>query len=174
MVTRVQVLIDRRLSYELLLQSKTEKEIEGERLAAENESSARLRWVYEAIGLAVTAHKVGTLLRWSCGTRTFPLSQSSKAPCSGGSMHPITNKVLQTERMMLRQMERGDVDVALMGIFSDPVAMRYYPTPRAARRRRSGCAGCKRAIEITASASGWQYPKTRASSWDSAASPCRR
>jgi ribosomal-protein-alanine N-acetyltransferase len=45
-------------------------------------------------------------------------------------MHPITNKVLQTERMMLRQMERGDVDVALMGIFSDPVAMRYYPNTK--------------------------------------------
>ena len=37
MVTRVQVLIDRRLSYELLLQSKTEKKIEGERLARERE-----------------------------------------------------------------------------------------------------------------------------------------
>jgi RimJ/RimL family protein N-acetyltransferase len=32
--------------------------------------------------------------------------------------------------MMLRQMERGDVDVALMGIFSDPVAMRYYPNTK--------------------------------------------
>ena len=53
---------------------KTEKEIEGERLAAENERSARLRWVYEAIGLAVTAHKDGTLLlRWSCGTRSLPV-----------------------------------------------------------------------------------------------------
>jgi [ribosomal protein S5]-alanine N-acetyltransferase len=41
-------------------------------------------------------------------------------------MHPITNKVLQTERMVLRQMEMDDVD-DLMGIFSDPVAMRYYP-----------------------------------------------
>ena len=81
MVTRVQVLIDRRLSYELLLQSKTEKEIEGERLAAENESSARLRWVYEAIGLAVTAHKVGTLLlRWSCGTRTLPVVTGFESP----------------------------------------------------------------------------------------------
>ena len=53
---------------------KTEKKIEGERLAAENERSARLCWVYEAIGLAVTAHKDGTLLlRWSCGTRSLPV-----------------------------------------------------------------------------------------------------
>lgn len=41
-------------------------------------------------------------------------------------MHLITNKVLQTERMVLRRMEMADVD-DLMGIFSDPVAMRYYP-----------------------------------------------
>ena len=53
---------------------KTEKKIEGERLAAENERSARLCWVYEAIGLAVTAHKDETLLlRWSCGTRSLPV-----------------------------------------------------------------------------------------------------
>jgi hypothetical protein len=44
-------------------------------------------------------------------------------------MHPITNKVLQTERMALRQMEMDDVD-DLMGIFSDPVAMRYYPNTK--------------------------------------------
>ena len=62
---------------------KTEKEIEGERLAAENERSARLRWVYEAIGLAVTAHKDGTLLlRWSCGTRTLPVVTSFEEPCT--------------------------------------------------------------------------------------------
>jgi RimJ/RimL family protein N-acetyltransferase len=41
-------------------------------------------------------------------------------------MHPKTNKVLQTKRMVLRRMEMDDVD-DLMGIFSDPVAMRYYP-----------------------------------------------
>jgi ribosomal-protein-alanine N-acetyltransferase len=41
----------------------------------------------------------------------------------------MTNKVLQTERMVLRQMEMGDVD-DLMGIFSDPVAMRYYPNTK--------------------------------------------
>jgi [ribosomal protein S5]-alanine N-acetyltransferase len=41
-------------------------------------------------------------------------------------MRPITNKDLQTERMVLRPMEMDDVD-DLMGIFSDPVAMRYYP-----------------------------------------------
>jgi ribosomal-protein-alanine N-acetyltransferase len=44
-------------------------------------------------------------------------------------MHPITNKVLQTERMALCQMEMDDVD-DLMGIFSDPVAMRYYPNTK--------------------------------------------
>jgi hypothetical protein len=62
---------------------KSEKEIEGERLAAENERSARLRWVYEAIGLAVTAHKDGTqllLLRWSCGTRTLPAVTGFESP----------------------------------------------------------------------------------------------
>ena len=36
------------------------------------------------------------------------------------------DKVLETERMYLRRMEMSDVDY-LMGIFSDPVAMRYYP-----------------------------------------------
>ncbi len=41
-------------------------------------------------------------------------------------MPPIMNKVLQTERMVLRRMEMADVD-DLMGIFSDPMAMRYYP-----------------------------------------------
>ena len=35
-------------------------------------------------------------------------------------------KVLETERLILRQLEMSDVD-ALMGIFSDPEAMRYYP-----------------------------------------------
>ncbi len=41
-------------------------------------------------------------------------------------MRPITNRVPQTERMVLRRMEMADFD-DLMGIFSDPVAMRYYP-----------------------------------------------
>jgi ribosomal-protein-alanine N-acetyltransferase len=44
-------------------------------------------------------------------------------------MHPITNKALRTERMVLRLMEMADVD-DLMGIFSDPVAMRYYPSTK--------------------------------------------
>ena len=35
-------------------------------------------------------------------------------------------KVLETERMVLRRMGMSDVD-GLMGIFSDPEAMRYYP-----------------------------------------------
>ncbi len=44
------------------IQRKTEAEIDGERLAAENERSSRLRYVYEAIGLTVTAQKDGRLL----------------------------------------------------------------------------------------------------------------
>jgi RimJ/RimL family protein N-acetyltransferase len=44
-------------------------------------------------------------------------------------MHPIMNRVFETERMVLRQMEMDDVD-DLMGIFSDPVAMRYYPNTK--------------------------------------------
>lgn len=35
-------------------------------------------------------------------------------------------QVLETERLILRRMELSDVD-NLLGIFSDPVAMRYYP-----------------------------------------------
>ena len=35
-------------------------------------------------------------------------------------------RVLETERMVLRRMGMSDVD-GLMGIFSDPEAMRYYP-----------------------------------------------
>jgi len=38
----------------------------------------------------------------------------------------MRDSILETERMFLRQMEMADVDY-LMGIFSDPVAMRYYP-----------------------------------------------
>src|SRR5829696_4502640 len=57
---------------------------------------------------------------------------SSRALCSGGSMRPMTDKVLETERMVLRRMEMSDVD-DLMGIFSDPVAMRYYPGTKSRR-----------------------------------------
>jgi [ribosomal protein S5]-alanine N-acetyltransferase len=42
------------------------------------------------------------------------------------------HKVLETERMVLRRMELSDVD-NLMGIFSDPVAMRYYPSTKSRR-----------------------------------------
>jgi RimJ/RimL family protein N-acetyltransferase len=38
----------------------------------------------------------------------------------------MRDKVLETERLALRKMDISDVD-DLMGIFSDPVAMRYYP-----------------------------------------------
>jgi ribosomal-protein-alanine N-acetyltransferase len=41
----------------------------------------------------------------------------------------MTHKVLETERMVLRLMEISDVD-DLMGIFSDPVAMRHYPATK--------------------------------------------
>jgi RimJ/RimL family protein N-acetyltransferase len=36
----------------------------------------------------------------------------------------MRDKVLETERLALRKMDISDVD-DLMGIFSDPVAMRY-------------------------------------------------
>ena len=38
----------------------------------------------------------------------------------------MRDKVLETERLALRKMDISDVD-DLMGIFSDTVAMRYYP-----------------------------------------------
>ena len=38
----------------------------------------------------------------------------------------MSRKVLETQRMVLREMEMADV-AYLMRIFSDPVAMRYYP-----------------------------------------------
>jgi ribosomal-protein-alanine N-acetyltransferase len=41
----------------------------------------------------------------------------------------MTHKVLETERMVLRRMEMSDVE-NLIGIFSDPVAMRYYPATK--------------------------------------------
>ncbi len=41
----------------------------------------------------------------------------------------MKNKVLETERMVLHRMEMSDVE-NLMGIFSDPVAMRYYPATK--------------------------------------------
>ena len=50
-------------------------------------------------------------------------------------MHPITNRVIQTERIVLRQIEMDDVD-NLMGIFSDPVAMRYYPSTKTRREAK--------------------------------------
>ena len=63
------------------IRCKSAEEIEEERLAAENERSARLRFVYEAIGLAVTAHKDGTLLRWwSLGERALPAVTGSESP----------------------------------------------------------------------------------------------
>jgi hypothetical protein len=57
------------------------KWVESTPVRAENERSARLRYVYEAIGLTVTAHKDGTLLlRWSCGKRTLPGVTGSESP----------------------------------------------------------------------------------------------
>ena len=63
---------------------KTEEETEAERLSAENERAHRLRHVYEAIGLAVTARKDGTLLlRWSLGKRALPNVTGSESPVLG-------------------------------------------------------------------------------------------
>jgi [ribosomal protein S5]-alanine N-acetyltransferase len=50
-------------------------------------------------------------------------------PCSVASTLLMTPKVLETERMVLRKMDTSDVD-DLMGIFSDPVAMRHYPATK--------------------------------------------
>lgn len=44
----------------------------------------------------------------------------------------MKDRVLETERMVLRRMEMSDVD-DLMGIFSDSVAMRYYPGTKTRR-----------------------------------------
>jgi ribosomal-protein-alanine N-acetyltransferase len=41
----------------------------------------------------------------------------------------MMHKVLETERMVLRRMDMSDTD-DLMGIFSDPVAMRHYPATK--------------------------------------------
>ncbi|MBA2712674.1 MAG: GNAT family N-acetyltransferase [Rubrobacteraceae bacterium] len=41
----------------------------------------------------------------------------------------MKDKVLETERLVLRKMGMSDVD-NLMGIFSDPMAMRYYPNTK--------------------------------------------
>ena len=41
----------------------------------------------------------------------------------------MKHKVVETDRMVLRRMDMSDVD-DLMGIFSDPVAMRYYPATK--------------------------------------------
>ena len=41
----------------------------------------------------------------------------------------MKDKVLETERMILRRMEMADVD-DLLGTFSDPVAMRHYPATK--------------------------------------------
>ena len=66
------------------IRPKTTEEIKDEHLAAENERSARLRWVYEAIGLSVTAHKDGILLlRWSLGERTLPAVTGFESPVLG-------------------------------------------------------------------------------------------
>ena len=41
----------------------------------------------------------------------------------------MKHEVLETERLTLRRMDMSDVD-NLLGIFSDPVAMRYYPATK--------------------------------------------
>lgn len=52
----------------------------------------------------------------------------------------MTPKALETERLVLREMEMSDLG-DLMGIFSDPVAMRYYPNTKSREGdgRRARC-----------------------------------
>lgn len=45
----------------------------------------------------------------------------------------MKDRVLETQRLVLRRMGMSDVD-DLMGIFSDPVAMRYYPATKSRRQ----------------------------------------
>jgi [ribosomal protein S5]-alanine N-acetyltransferase len=47
----------------------------------------------------------------------------------------MRDDVIETNRMVLRRMEMSDVD-DLMGIFSDPVAMRYYPSTKTRREAK--------------------------------------
>ena len=42
----------------------------------------------------------------------------------------MTHKVLETERMLFRRMDKSDVDDPI-GVFSDPVAMCHYPATKA-------------------------------------------
>lgn len=73
------------------IRRKTEEETEDERLAADSERAHRLRHVYEAIGLAVTAHKDGTLvLRWSLGEKTLPSVTGFESPVLGRVFTPGT------------------------------------------------------------------------------------
>ena len=67
---------------------KTKEEIKGEHLAAENERTARLRSLYEAIGLTVTAHNDGTLLlRWSRQAH-FACRHRVREPRATPDLHP--------------------------------------------------------------------------------------
>lgn len=71
------------------IRRKTREDIEGERLAADNERAHRPRHVYEAIGLAVTAHKNETLLlRWSIGGRALPAVTGSESSVLGSIFRP--------------------------------------------------------------------------------------
>ena len=57
----------------------------------------------------------------------------------------MMGEVLETGRMVLRRMEMAEVD-HLMGIFSGPVAIRYYPgTKRGSRRAPYTSVYCSRA-----------------------------
>lgn len=46
------------------------------------------------------------------------------------------NKILETDRLTLRRLTTYDID-ALMDIFSDPEAMRYYPSTKSRKEAES-------------------------------------
>ena len=75
--------------------------------------------------------------------------------------------------MVLRLMEMSDVD-DLMGIFSDPVAMRYYPSTKSRQEAQEWVRRVQRAARDRGFGLWVAVSKTRASSWDSAASPYRK
>ena len=86
---------------------KAEGETEAERLAAENERAHRLRHVYEAIGLAVTARKDGTLvLRWSLGERSFAERHGVRGPGARKGLRARRAAVV-FKRLPLRQPAAG-------------------------------------------------------------------
>ncbi|MDP9439722.1 MAG: hypothetical protein M3P49_13445, partial [Actinomycetota bacterium] len=76
---------------------KTEWETEGERLSAENRRAHRLRRVYEAIGLALTAHKDGTLV----------VARGRILPSVTGSDSPVLGRVFAADTPRWSSRGRG-------------------------------------------------------------------